>query len=75
MAFGDNETIRICRIDQVKEEAQEGVFLINPALYEFYNVFPENTLKAGNSYDVIVQAYDRKNTAIKGAVCKFTVNA
>ena len=44
------------------------------ALYEFYNVFPENTLKAGNSYDITVQAYDRKNMAIKGAVCKFKLN-
>lgn len=44
-----------------------------PALCEFYNVFPADTLKAGNSYDVTIQAFDRNNAAIEGAACEFTI--
>ena len=43
----------------------------DPALYEFYNVFPENTLKRGNSYAVTIQAFDKNGAKIKGAFCKF----
>ena len=35
----------------------------------------ENTLMAGNSYDVTIQAFDRKGAEIKGAVCTFTLTA
>ena len=66
--FSITKAVGVRRIDEPDKEA-------NPALYEFYNVFPESTLKAGNSYDVTVQVYDRENTAIEGAVCKFTLNA
>ena len=45
-----------------------------PAQYEFYNVFPADTLKAGNSYDVTIQAYDRNNAAIEGAACEISVS-
>jgi len=46
-----------------------------PALCEFYNVFPENTLMKGNSYEVAIQAFDQKGAEIKGAVCTFTLTA
>ena len=50
--FSITKSVGVRRIDEPDEES-------DPALYEFYNVFPENTLKAGNSYDVTVQVYDR----------------
>ena len=65
--FTITKAVGVRRIDEPDGES-------DPALYEFYNVFPENTLKAGNSYDITVQAYDRKSMAIKGAVCKFMLN-
>ena len=58
--------VGVRRIDTPEEEAE-------PALYEFYNVFPAGTLKAGNYYDVTVQAYDRKGEAVSGEECKFTL--
>ncbi len=45
----------------------------DPALYEFYSVFPADTLKAGTAYDVTVQAFDRMGGAIPDAVCTFTL--
>lgn len=39
----------------------------------FYNVFPADTLKAGNSYAVTIQAYDRNDAAIEGAACEIGV--
>jgi hypothetical protein len=38
-------------------------------------VFPENTLLAGKSYDVTIQAFDKKGAEIKGAVGTFTLTA
>ena len=66
-AFRIKKDVGVRRIDERGGEAE-------PALYEFYNVFPENTLLAGKSYDVTVQAYDRKGVAVKGAVCEFTID-
>lgn len=65
--FSIKKDVGVRRIDEPEGES-------DPALYEFYNVFPENTLKAGNSYDITVQIYDRNGMAIKGAACKFTLN-
>lgn len=66
-AFSIQKDVGVRRIDQPGDASE-------PALYEFYNVFPENTLQAGNSYDVTVQAYDRKGAAVEGAVCEFTLD-
>ena len=44
-----------------------------PAQYEFYNGCPAETLKAGNSYHVTIQAYDRNDAVIEGATCEFTL--
>jgi hypothetical protein len=60
------KAVGVTRIDEPDGES-------TPALYEFYNVFPENTLMAGNSYDVTIQAFDKKGAEIKGAVCTFTL--
>lgn len=65
--FRITKAVGVRRIDTPEEESE-------PALYEFYNVFPRNTLQAGNAYDVTVQAYDRQNAAIPGAVCTFMLN-
>ena len=65
-SFNITKAVGVSRIDEPDGESE-------PALYEFYNVFPADTLKAGNSYEVTVQAYDQKNAAIQGAVCKFTL--
>jgi len=67
-SFSITRTVGVTRINEPDGES-------TPALYEFYNVFPENTLKAGNSYDVTIQAFDRKGAKIKGAVCTFTITA
>ncbi|MCR5793903.1 MAG: hypothetical protein K6G61_00975 [Solobacterium sp.] len=56
----------VSRIDTPDEQQ-------DPALYEFYNVFPEDTLQAGLSYEVTVQAYDRNGMAVPDAVCVFTL--
>lgn len=45
----------------------------DPAVYEFYNVFPGGTLQAGNSYDVTVQAFDRKGAPIEGMTTAFRI--
>ncbi|MBR2811686.1 MAG: hypothetical protein IKD69_09930 [Solobacterium sp.] len=67
-SFSITRTVGVTRINEPDGES-------TPALYEFYNVFPENTLKAGNSYDVTIQAFDKKGAKIKGAVCTFTITA
>lgn len=54
------------RLDALDAESE-------PAQYEFYNVFPADTLKEGNSYHVMIQAYDRNDAAIEGATCEFTL--
>ena len=64
--FSMTKAVGVTRIDEPDGES-------TPALYEFYNVFPENTLMAGNSYDVTIQAFDKKGAEIKGAVCTFTL--
>ena len=64
--FSIKKAVGVRRIDSPDGES-------GPALYEFYSVFPENTIKAGNSYDITIQAYDRKDAAIKGAICEFTL--
>ena len=66
-SFSIEKAVGVSRIDAPDKEK-------NPAVYEFYNVFQADTLKAGQSYDVNVQAYDRKGEAIKGACCQFTMN-
>ena len=43
---------------------------LDPAVYEFYSIFPEGTLKEGTAYTLTVQAYDRNGTEIQGAVCQ-----
>ena len=53
------KAVGVTRIDEPDGES-------TPALYEFYNVFPENMLMAGNSYDVTIQAFDKKGAEIKG---------
>ena len=65
-SFRIKKDVGVRRIDEPGGKSE-------PALYEFYSVFPENTLKAGNAYTVTIQAYDRNNVAIKGAVCEFTL--
>ena len=47
----------------------------DPAVYEFYNVFPEDLLDEGAVYEVIVQAQDRKGEAIEGMTASFTLSA
>ena len=66
--FSMTKAVGVTRIDEPGGES-------HPALYEFYNVFPENTLKTGNSYEVTIQAFDKKGAEIKGAVCKFKLAA
>ena len=66
--FSITKAVGVTRIDEPDGKS-------NPALYEFYNVFPENTLKAGSSYDVTVQAFDKKGAEIRGAVCTFRLNS
>ncbi len=64
--FRTTKAVGVKRIDEPDGESE-------PAQYEFYNVFPADTLKAGNSYDVTIQAFDRNNAAIEGAACEFTI--
>ena len=64
--FSITKAVGVTRIDEPDRES-------NPAVYEFYNVFPENTLMPGNSYEVTIQAFDKKGALIKGAVCTFTL--
>ena len=64
--FSITKAVGVTRIDEPDGES-------TPALYEFYNVFPENTLTAGNSYDVTIQAFDKNGAPIRGAVCTFTL--
>ena len=66
-AFSIKKDVGVRRIDSPDGETK-------PAVYEFYNVFPADTLKAGSSYNVTVQAYDRNNQAVNGAVCEFTID-
>ncbi len=61
------KTTGIKKIHALGEEA-------DPAVYEFYSVFAADTLKAGVSYDVTIQAYDRKGMMIPKATCKFTLD-
>ena len=63
-AFSITKYVGISRIDAVAKKS-------DPAVYEFYNVFPADTLKEGISYDVDMQAYDREGDAIEGAECRF----
>ena len=65
--FSITKAVGVTRIDEPDGES-------TPAIYEFYNVFPENTLRAGNSYEVNIQAFDKKGAQIEGAVCTFTLN-
>ena len=65
--FTVKKAVGVRRIDAPDAESE-------PAQYEFYNVFPADTLEAGNTYDVTIQAYDRKGEAISGAVCEFSVS-
>ena len=65
-SFSITKTVGVRRTDGPGGESK-------PALYEFYNVFPAHTLKAGNSYNVNIQAYDRKNNAVKGMESTFTL--
>lgn len=65
--FSITKPVGVSRIDAPEEEAE-------PALYEFYSVFPADTLKAGSSYDVTIQAYDRNGAVIEGGECKFALN-
>lgn len=46
---------------------------LNPAVYEFYSVFPAGTLQAGKRYDVTVQAFNRKGDLIEGATAGFQI--
>ena len=66
-SFTIHKDVGVRRIDEPGENSK-------PARCEFYNVFPADTLKSGNSYKVTVRAYDRKSKFIKGAVCKFTLS-
>ena len=66
--FSIRKPVGIKRIDTPDQEAET-----EAAVYEFYNVFPADTLKTGTSYKVTVQAYDRKDVAIEGAACDFTL--
>ena len=66
--FSITKSVGVTRIDEPDGKS-------TPALYEFYNVFPENTLVAGNSYNVTIQAFDKKGAEIRGAVCTFTLTA
>ena len=64
--FRTTKAVGVKRIDEAGGESE-------PALCEFYNVFPADTLKAGNSYDVTIQAFDRNNAAVEGTACEFTI--
>ena len=64
--FSITKAAGVIRIDEPDGESE-------PALYEFYNVFPENTLMAGNSYDVTIQAFDKNGAEINGVACRFTL--
>ena len=65
--FEITKAVGISRIDQPWGKS-------SPALYEFYNVFPADTLKEGTSYDISIQAYDRNGDAIEGFMCTFTLD-
>lgn len=65
--FSVTKTIGVSRIDAPDEEA-------DPALYEFYSVFPADTLKEGTAYDLDIQAYDREGSAIEGMSCRLKLN-
>ena len=45
-----------------------------PAVYEFYNVFPAGTLKAGEHYNVSVQAFDQKGQRIEHMDTHFLIS-
>jgi len=64
--FTIKKAVGVKRIDAPDAQSE-------PAQYEFYNVFSANTLKAGNSYAVTIQAYDRNDAAIEGAACEIGV--
>lgn len=66
--FSITKAVGVTRIDEPDGKS-------TPAIYEFYNVFPENMLLAGKSYDVTIQAFDKKGAEIKGAVGTFTLTA
>ena len=66
--FSITKAVGVTRIDEPDGKS-------SPALYEFDHVFPENTLKKGNSYEVTIQAFDKNGAEIEGAVCKFALTA
>ena len=65
--FNVNKTVGLSRIDSLTDD-------LNPAVYEFYSVFPAGTLQAGEHYDVTVQAYDRKGNIIEGMTTTFQIS-
>ena len=65
--FNMTKTVGVSRIDEPDGEA-------DPALYEFYSVFPAGTLKAGSAYNVTIQAYDQNGVAIDGMSCSFALS-
>ena len=66
-AFSVNKTVGLSRIDNPTDN-------LKPAVYEFYSVFPAGTLQAGESYDVTVQAFDRKGNLIEGMAAGFQIS-
>ncbi len=62
-----SKPVGVSRIKTIEDE-------LDPAVYEFYSVFPAGTLKEGGSYNVTVQAYDRNGMEIQGAGCQIDVN-
>lgn len=66
-AFTVEKRAGVSRIDEPTEESL-------PAVYEFYNVFPAGTLKAGERYDVSVQAFDQKGQRIENMDTHFLIS-
>ena len=60
-------TVGLSRIDSPDDD-------LEPAVYEFYSVFPAGTLRAGERYDVTVQAFDRNGELIKGMTADFRIS-
>ena len=66
--FTGTKPVGTSRIDKLGDEQ-------NPALYEFYNVFPAGTLQVGSTYSVSVQARDRNGADIEGMTLDFTLKS
>ena len=66
-AFRVDKAVGLSRIDTPSDD-------LNPAVYEFYSVFPAGTLQAGERYDVTVQAFDRSGNLIEGMAAAFQIS-